>query len=152
MDYEKLYDVAEVELWYKANRPPENSPRIQSSADAYKLFLRVWDDKTLDFSEEFKVIYLNRRGRVLGVASVSKGGYSSTVVDPKVVFAGALKAHASAIILGHNHPSGALSPSELDKELTKQLAKGGKFLNLPIQDHIIVTRNAYYSFADELLL
>jgi len=93
-----------MELWYKANRPPENAPRVQSSADAYKLFLRVWDDKMLDFIEEFKVIYLNRRGRVLGVASISKGGYSNTVVDPKVVFVGALKARASAIILGHNHP------------------------------------------------
>jgi len=152
MDYEKLYNIAEVELWYKANRPPENAPRIESSADAYKVFLRIWNDKTLDFTEEFKVIYLNRRGRVLGVAKISQGGYSSTIVDPKVVFAGALKARASAIILGHNHPSGAISPSELDKELTKQLVKGGKFLNLPIQDHIIVTRRAYYSFADELML
>ncbi len=152
MDYEKLYDVAEVELWYKANRPPENAPQIKTSADAYKLFLRIWDDKTLDFVEEFKVIYLNRRGRVLGVATVSKGGYSSTVVDPKVIFSGALKARAAAIILGHNHPSGAVSPSELDKKLTGLLVESGNILDLPVQDHIIVSRHTYFSFTDDNIL
>jgi DNA repair protein RadC len=98
------------------------------------------------------VILLNRANKVLGICEVSTGGVAGTVADPKVIFAAALKALASSIILSHNHPSGNLAPSQADIELTHKLKAAGRFLELPILDHIIMTSEGYYSFADEGVL
>jgi DNA repair protein RadC len=83
---------------------------------------------------------------------ISRGGISGTVADPKLIFAAALKASASSIILAHNHPSGSLKPSEADIRLTKKLKEGGLYLEIPVLDHIILSKEGYYSFADEGLL
>lgn len=76
-------------------------------------------------------------------------GVSGTVADPKLIFAAAIKAPACGIILAHNHPSGNLSASQLDIELTKRMRDGGKLLEVQLLDHIIVTEDGYFSFADE---
>jgi DNA repair protein RadC len=88
----------------------------------------------------------------LGVMSISKGGVSGTVVDPKLVFSGALKALACSIILSHSHPSGNTKPSQADIAITKRLKQGGELLDIGILDHLIITPDAYYSFADEGLI
>ena len=86
--------------------------------------------------------------RVLGISAISKGGVTGTVVDPKIVYGLALKAVACGIILAHNHPSGNLKPSHADIKLTEKLASAGKIFDLPILDHLIMTGESYYSFAD----
>ncbi|CAH0213452.1 hypothetical protein SRABI27_02046 [Pedobacter sp. Bi27] len=101
------------------------------------------------FLEEFKIILLNRSNHVLGIVDISMGGVSGTYVDPKVVFAVALKGNASGIILTHNHPSGSVKPSEADIKLTKRLVECGKLLDINVWDHIILSENSYYSFADD---
>ncbi len=83
---------------------------------------------------------------------VSTGGISGTVADPKLIFVAALKAGASGMIVSHNHPSGNLTPSQADMELTRKLKEGGKLLEIQLLDHIIMTSESYYSFADEGLL
>ena len=95
---------------------------------------------------------LNRANKVLGIYPVSKGGVSGTLVDPKLIFSVALKCNASSIILAHNHPSGNLFPSENDKELTQKLKSAGNFLDIKVLDHLIITPEGYFSFADEGLL
>ena len=95
---------------------------------------------------------MNRANRALGIAQVSHGGISGTVADPKVIFQHALKANASSVILLHNHPSGNTQPSEADIHLTKKLVEGGKLLDIAVLDHLIVTIDGYYSFADEGLI
>jgi len=97
-------------------------------------------------------LLLSRVNRVLGNCFISSGGISGTVVDAKVVFATALKANASSMIVAHNHPSGNLIPSEQDRRLTKRLTEIGRALDLPLLDHVIVTNEGYYSFADEGVL
>ena len=92
---------------------------------------------------------LSRANRVLGICTLSKGGTAGTVVDCKLVFATALKACAQSIIVSHNHPSGNLMPSEQDKRLTRRLVQVGKALDLPVLDHVIVTSEGYFSFADD---
>jgi DNA repair protein RadC len=100
--------------------------------------------------EEFWIVCLNRAKKVIGSTCISIGGMAATVVDPKIVFMNALKAGASAIILGHNHPSGSTNPSQQDFALTKRLKEGAAILDILILDHIIVGEgNSYYSFADE---
>src|SRR5690606_17069786 len=127
-------------------------PKITSSKDAYSILLGSWDDDKLEFVEQFKVLLINRANRVLGVYEVSTGGVSGTVVDPKLIFAAAIKGNASAMILAHNHPSGQLKPSDADLKVTKKLKDGGQYLEISVLDHIIVTSEGYFSFADEGLL
>jgi len=96
-----------------------------------------------------KILLLNRANKCLGIFTVSQGGTTSTEVDAKLIFATALKCNAINIILAHNYPSGNLSPSGADTQLTKKLKEGGKLLNIDVLDHIIITEDGYYSFADE---
>ena len=125
-------------------------PGIQSSRDAYDLMLPGWDD--IDYTESFFIILLNRANRLLGACKISTGGLSGTVTDPKKIFQTALKANAASVILAHNHPSGNTKPSKSDIEITKKCVEAGNFLDLKVLDHVIVTRDGYFSFADEGML
>jgi len=102
--------------------------------------------------EEFFLILLNRNNKVIEVKQVSKGGFSGTVADGKLIFKHAIEAKAQGIILAHNHPSGYTQPSFSDKELTKRFIAFGQLIELPILDHIIFTDQGYFSFADEGLI
>lgn len=98
--------------------------------------------------EEFWLICLNRNNRFISKHKISSGGVSGTVADMKIIFNIAVKELASCIILCHNHPSGNLNPSELDIRLTKKAVEAGKLLEITVLDHVIIARNAYYSFLD----
>jgi DNA repair protein RadC len=147
-----LWQVAEIQLSYRHAIKNSARPSINSSREAYAILAQHWDADKIDFVEQFKVILLNRANRVLGIYEVSTGGVSGTVADPKLVFAAALKANASSLMLAHNHPSGNLRPSEADIQLTRKLREAGKFLELPVLDHVILTSEGYFSFADKGLL
>lgn len=126
--------------------------KVRNSKDSFKLFIDSWNKTTLELQEEFKVLLLNRSNIVLGIYPLSKGGVSGTVVDPKLVFSVALKCNASNIIIAHNHPSGNLNMSEADKIITKKLKKAGEYLDIVLLDHLIVTKDHFYSFRDNGLL
>jgi len=121
-------------------------PRITNSIDV----VEIMKQDLLDLNhEEFWIIILNRANYVLRKNKISSGGISGTVADPKLIFKSALDHSGSSIILVHNHPSGNLQPSQADITLTKTLKEAGKFLEIPVLDHIIVSDNSYFSFADE---
>ena len=141
--------VAEVALTYRPHFRTEDLPMISSAEDAYKILLYHWDMGRIQLLEEFRVLLLSRSNKALGVALIPSGGVSGTVVDPKIIFATALKANAGAIILCHNHPSGNLQPSTSDKQITKKLKEGGKLLDLEVLDHLIISENCFYSHANE---
>lgn len=125
----------------------QDSPKVKvtSSLQAFDLFRSKLQDKPY---EEFWIILLNRANRFISMVKISEGGISGTTVDPKKVFKIALDHHATAIILGHNHPSGNCVPSEADQRLTAKLIAGGRMLDITVLDHIIVADPSYYSFAD----
>ncbi len=152
MNASALYNVAEVELIYKSKVKASDRPQIASSKDAYSVVLNLWDENKIEFVEQFKVLFLNRANKVLGACDVSTSGITGTVADPRVIFVAALKVNCCAIILSHNHPSGNLKPSRQDEELTQKIKQGGQLLEIKLLDHLIVTTEAYYSFADEGLL
>lgn len=102
--------------------------------------------------EEFWVLYLNNSNKVIYKSQISKGGITGTIVDIRIVFKSALEHHATSIILTHNHPSGKLTASEADKQITQKIKLAGQQLDIPILDHIIITENNYLSFADEGIL
>ena len=145
-----LFSICEISVTYSTKIKAANRPKISGSRDCYELVLPIWDD--LEYRESFCVLLMSRANRVLGISQVSMGGVSGTVADPKVIFQHALKANASSLILLHNHPSGNTNPSEADIHLTKKLVEGGKLLDLAVLDHLIVTTDGYYSFADEGLI
>jgi DNA repair protein RadC len=148
----KQYQVAEIELTYKSNVKPSLRPKITCSKDAYHVLFENWDKKKLELQEQFKVMFMNRANKVLGIYELSTGGMAGTVADPKLIFAAAIKSAACGFILSHNHPSGNLTPSQADIDLTRKLREGGKLLEIQLLDHIIITSEGYYSFADEGVL
>ena len=152
MNVSALYEVAEVELIYKSKVKASNRPQITSSKEAYQVFLKAWDENKIEFVEQFKVLFLNKANKVLGIYDVSTGGVSGTVADPKVIFVAALKANCTGIIISHNHPSGNLKPSRQDEELTQKIKQAGQLLDIKLLDHLIVTSEGYYSFGDEGLV
>lgn len=124
----------------------ENKPSIKSSADAYHYIKHKLEDL---FHEEFHVILLNRANKIIKDVLISKGGLSGTVADGKLIFKAAITQSAAAIILVHNHPSGNLTPSQSDKQLTLRMKEFGQMIDLPVLDHLIIGDGDYYSFADE---
>lgn len=138
---------SEVKASYFPNFKASERPKITCSGDAYKLLVDRWPD--IDYCESFGVILLNRANRVIGLSIISTGGLSGTVADPKKVFQVALKTNSSNVILVHNHPSGSTTPSEADNKLTQKMKDVGIALDLFVIDHIIITTEKYYSFADE---
>ncbi len=121
-------------------------PQVKDSKTAFILFQKELGD--LNY-ENFCILLLNRANKVLKTVRISDGGITGTVVDQRKVFKVALDNNATSIILGHNHPSGQLSPSDADIQLTKKMKAAGETLDLPVLDHIIVGDGNYYSFADE---
>ncbi|MFN3490269.1 MAG: RadC family protein, partial [Emticicia sp.] len=121
-------------------------PKIGSSADAYEAIRPYLMDLQ---HEQFWVLLLNRANEVIRPQQISIGGVSGTVADPKMIFKAAIEHLASAIILVHNHPSGNLTPSQADKDLTKKVKEAGRTLDIPVLDHLIFSDNGYFSFADE---
>ena len=140
--------VSEIQISYRNAIKSAYRPKITCSDDAYLVFQANWNPDTIDMREEFKVLALNRANQVLGIIPVSVGGVAGTVVDPKIIFGAALKVLASSIVLGHNHPSSNLTPSEADIRLTQKLKEAGVLLDLPIIDHLILSSEGFYSFAD----
>lgn len=140
--------AAELGRRRKAEEVPDKV-KITSSKAAYHLFHPIIGELG---HEEFWIAYLNNSNKVISTSQMSKGGITGTVVDVRLVFKQALTYGATAIILAHNHPSGTLVASEADKQLTQKLDIAARSLDIKILDHIIVTENAYFSFADEGLL
>lgn len=142
--------VAALELGRRRRElDPAARPRLSKSADAFDLLKPV----LLDIPhEEFWIILVNRANRLIRFCQVSQGGVAGTVADPKIIFKMALEELASGIILAHNHPSGNLSASSADVELTRKLSAGARLLEIQVLDHIILAGQKYFSFADEGLL
>lgn len=120
--------------------------KISKSQDAFEIFHSLMGDLPY---EEFWLLLLNRANRVVKKVKISEGGISGTVVDPKKIFQICLEQHATSIILGHNHPSGTITPSEADNKITKKIKDCGLLLDVAVLDHIIVGDDRFYSFADE---
>jgi DNA repair protein RadC len=144
-------NLAEIEIFYRNKVRLSDMQKVCGSRDVFEVLQRVWSPK-IDHVEEFMVLCLNRANRVLGWAKVSQGGLSGTVADPKVIFQIGLKSNACSLVIAHNHPSGNLSPSEADIHLTRKLKEAGLLLDLPVLDHLIISSEGYFSFADEGLL
>ncbi|WP_409415748.1 JAB domain-containing protein [Flavobacterium sp. PS2] len=141
--------VSEIELIYKTKVKNSERPQIKSSKDAYKLALSAWDYNKIELFEQFKVLLMNQAQKGLGIYEISSGGITGTIVDLRLIFSAALKANATSLIMIHNHPSGNLTASEADKQITRKVKEAGRLLDITLLDSLIITSESYYSFADE---
>lgn len=127
----------------------EEKQRVSGSRDCFNILKPHLQDLP---HEEFWIILLNRANRIIRKYQVSQGGVAGTVADPKIIFKVAIAELASGIILAHNHPSGNLTASQADIELTRKIKEAGKLLEIQVLDHLIVAGQKYFSFADEGML
>lgn len=142
--------IAALELGRRRKDAVDNEkPGITCSQDCFEILQPHFQDIP---HEEFWVILLNRANRVIRKCQVSQGGVSGTIADPKIIFKMAIAELASGIILAHNHPSGNLSASQADRELTRKIIAAGKLLEIQVLDHLILGGQKYFSFADEGIL
>ena len=138
---------------YELKKLQSNFPikQILSSADTYKFIKQFYGDDMEVFESVF-ILLLNASNKTIGYAKISQGGITGTVVDIRLIAKYAVDALAVNVILAHNHPSGNLQPSQADKQITEKVKQGLKFLDIKLLDHIILTADSYYSFADENIL
>lgn len=140
--------VTEIELVYRNRLKVCDRRQICSSLDAYELFSQSWDYDKIELQEQFKVMLLDNKNTCLGIAHIASGGINYCPVDAKLVFAAALKARATGIILAHNHPTGNLKFSEQDDTLTDNFSLVAKILGISVLDHLVITRYGYTSTSD----
>lgn len=141
--------VGELTAVYRRTSLP--TVTISSSASV-RDFMYPYFDAIMDDHEEFKVLHLNRKNQVVNVHHGSSGTDNACIVDVKDIMRQALLIKTSSIVIVHNHPSGNTNQSKPDEDLTQKIKEAGKFLDIPLLDSIIMTRESYRSFADEGIL
>lgn len=122
---------------------------VRTSGEIANYLMAILKDYT---HEVFAVVFLNRANKIISFQIISTGGLTGTVADPRVILKKAIEAEACSIVLSHNHPSGSLKPSRADEELTQKIRMAATYLDIKVIDHIIVSDEGYFSFADEGLL
>ena len=144
--------VSEVRLSYKSKVSPSDRIQLADSAHAAAIFRDHWDVNLIELQEQFKILYLNQANRILAIYKLSTGGLTATIADPRLIMATALKLAACNMILAHSHPSGNLKPSRADEEVTYKIKEASKLFDIKLLDHIILSSETYFSFADAGLL
>jgi DNA repair protein RadC len=142
--------VAALELGRRRQASlPLGKTMITASTDIAN-FLKA---KLKDYGHEvFAVLFLNRANKINHFEIISEGGITGTVADPRIILKKALEEEATSVVLCHNHPSGSLKPSRADEELTRKIKQAASYFDIAVLDHIIVSEEGYYSFADEGIL
>ena len=146
---QKTNTLNEIEITYLPRYLGFSKPIIKRSQDIYEILIELFDITALTIKEECIALFLNRNNRIIGSYKVSSGGITSTVVDIRIVLGIALKSLSCGLILAHTHPSGNLQPSKADIDLTHNLREAGRLMDIRLLDHLIISTEGYYSFADE---
>lgn len=142
-------NIPEIKLQYHTS---DVYGKVSSSKDAADLIRTILPEGSIEMQEQVIVLYLNRANKVIGYYRHSTGGVHAAIMDVKLIMSTALKSLSSGILIAHNHPSGNLRPSEEDINITKKLSVAAKAVEVALLDHIILTKDGYYSFADEGVL
>ncbi|MDF2186812.1 JAB domain-containing protein [Paraflavitalea sp. CAU 1676] len=151
---EKVQDfqVPLVELIYKADADRSKRPIIGDCMDAFEVFLIHWDWNKIELVKQLKILLLTNANKVLGISEVATGCMDKALFDPKFIFSAALLSGAGKIILGNNNTSGDLKPSHADIIATRSLALSGRLMGIEVVDHLIFSKEACFSFADNGLM
>lgn len=127
--------------------------KIRSSTNCAEFARQLYQESgSIGLYESFYMISLNNSNNTTDYNLISQGGITGTVVDIRLVAKIALETLAVGVILVHNHPSGNLKPSQADIQLTRKIKSGLELLDIKVLDHIILTEQSYFSFADECMI
>ena len=138
--------VAALELGIRRASTENKKTTITSSSD---IALYLKEQLQYKNHEIFLAVFLNQSNKIIHQETISEGGITGTVVDTRLLLKKALNYNTVGIILCHNHPSGNLKPSTADKQLTQKIKEAANLLDIKVMDHIIVSTEGYYSFADD---
>jgi DNA repair protein RadC len=139
-----LYELRTIQTDFPKNK-------ITNSKDSAE-FIRKFYSDDIEIFESFFLLLLNNANQTIGYAKISQGGITGTIVDVRIVAKYVVDSLATGIILAHNHPSGNLNPSEPDKKITEKIQHAMSFFDVKVLDHIILTADSYFSFADNNIL
>ena len=142
-------EVSEVKLSYKSKVKASERPKVLDSKTSFDILFKSFDPDTIELKETMKMLLLNNANKVLGIMDVSTGGTMGTVADIKLIMQCALLSNAGGIIISHNHPSGILTASVQDDSITRRLKQACELMEIRFLDHVIITTESYYSYADE---
>lgn len=146
------YLIPEYKLTCSLRVKQSELVKVQRSADAVNYLRCCYEPDTISVKEFFYVLFLNRANKVTGFYKAGEGGLTGTVADPRIILQTALMAGATSIVLSHNHPSGNTTPSRQDEELTNKIKSAATYFDIKVLDHVIITEDEFYSFADEGIL
>lgn len=138
-----------LSLKYSEDVKQSEMHHLQTSLDVAEILRKCYNQDTFFMQEQFIVLMLNQSNKLIGFYPLSRGGLTSTVVDVRLIFSTAINSFATSIIISHNHPSGNRNPSKHDIVLTKKIKEAGELLDIKLLDHLILTNESYFSFADE---
>lgn len=144
MENTKLYEL-------RKNQTDFPKTKIQNAEDSSE-FIKQFYQGDIEIYESFFLLLLNNSNQTIGYAKISQGGVTSTVVDVKIIAKYAVDSLATGIILAHNHPSGNLNPSSADISITNKVKEAMKLFDIAVLDHIILTADSFYSFANNGLM
>lgn len=125
---------------------------IRDAPDAYQIFKSFWDTDLMPFLEEFKMMMLDSEGDVLAMHDLLLLGLTAHFTDTKTIIDAAIKVSAHAIVLAHNRPSGAVQPGKEERTLTARIVSIAKQNGIVVQDHLIITRDSYFSYSEHGLI
>lgn len=148
----ELSALPEFKITFKNGQNVLELPVINTSQAAASVCRACFDAGTIEWIESVIIIGTSRSNRVIGFYKASQGGVTGSIVDPRVILQFALLSNATGLILCHNHPSGDLRPSRPDSEVTQKIKTAATYFDIKLLDHIILTKDSYFSFADEGLL
>jgi len=139
--------IPEINITFSRKR--KITGKIGSAKDVASAVSRFYTKNTIEVREQFFVLYLDNSNKIIGFHRHSTGGIKGTVVDIRILFSVALKSLATSVIIAHNHPSGTLKPSTSDMRITSKIKQAGELLDIQLLDHIILTSDDFYSFAEK---
>ena len=144
----KTYKTNTKRFSIKANDSTFPKAQINSSKDSAE-FIRQFYSDDIEIYESFYLLLLNNANNTIGYVKISQGGVVGTVVDYAIIAKYAIESLARGVIIAHNHPSGSLTPSNQDNKLTAKIRQGLQLFDITLLDHVILSKNGYYSYADE---
>jgi len=146
MKYTKKYNI----VIQSVNESFESTKIIKSEL-AQEYLRKIWE-APIEIQESFYALFLDRANKIKGHALISVGGMTGTVVDNRILFKYAVDNLSTGLIIAHNHPSGQLKPSDQDIKVTKKIQSICELFEIALMDHIILTEESFYSFADNGLI
>jgi DNA repair protein RadC len=138
---------------YELRKNQTDFPKMKiTNANDSSEFIKQFYQGDIEIYESFFLLLLNNANQTIGYAKISQGGVTSTVVDVKIIAKYVVDSLATGIILAHNHPSGNLTPSSADINTTNKVKEAMKIFDVAVLDHIILTADSFYSFANDGLI